>query len=747
MFRTRRICWSKRTVVLAGPLLGFLTALPAFGSTVTVTDTNDSGPGSLRDAIAISAPGDTIDFGVTGTITLSSTLVIDKNLTISGPGAASLSVSGNNSVVVFITAYNTNVTVSGLTVTGGFNAYQGGWGAGIVNLGSLTAIDCVITGNRIPAGGGPGGGIFNYSSLKLINSTVSGNSAAYGGGGVWNNGNAWLEITDSTISANSAVGDGGGVSNVNGTMTITRTLVSGNSSQSSGGGLSNYGTLTLVDSTVSGNSNNGIFNWGGSTLTITGSTVSGNSSVGWGGGLNSWGTVTINNSTFASNTAATGGGIFAYAGVMAVSHSTFAGNRSTQAAPPFGLPTTIASGGGIWNSSVLTLKNTVMADSGNGGNCGGFSGRSAGYNLSDDNSCSSFFIQPGDLNGTPAGLDPAGLQNNGGATKTFALVSSSPALNAIPVSACTDVNSLPVTTDQRGISRPQGSACDMGSFEMITANDTTPPSFSGVPANQSLEATGPGGASATWTDPTASDIVSGSVTVSCSHTSGSTFPLGTTTVTCSASDEAGNSSSASFSITVQDTTAPALTLPASQVVEATGPSGAAATWLGPTAVDLVSGVLPVACSHASGATFPLGTTTVSCSVSDAAGNPAAGTFTVTVVDTTAPAIASVTPSSRVLWPPNHQLVPLSVTVQASDAVSSPVCTITGVTSSEPDNGLGDGDTPNDIQGVSGLNVQLRAERSGRGTGRTYAIAISCVDAAGNATQSSTTVTVPQGQRR
>lgn len=469
MSRTDRICWSKRTVVLGGLLLGFLMAPPAFGSTVTVTHTNDSGPGSLRDAIATSAPGDTIDFGVTGTITLSSTLVIDKDLTISGPGAASLSVSGNNSIVVFVTAYNTNVTISGLTVTRGFNADRGGWGGGIVNRGSMTVSNCVITGNTIPAGGGPGGGIFNYSSLKLINSIVSGNSAAYGGGGVWNNGNARLEITGSTISGNSAVGDGGGVSNVNGVMTITRSLISGNSSQSSGGGLSNIGTLTLVDSTVSGNSNNGIFNWGGSTLKITGSTISGNTSVGWGGGINSWGTLTIANSTFASNAAATGGGILHYAGVMKVSNSTFSGNRAQ------------TGGGGLWTSSTVTLKSTVMADSGAGGNCGSdrAAGTSAGHNLSDDNSCSSFFIQPGDLNSTPAGLDPAGLQDNGGATKTFALMSSSPALDAIPVSACTDVNSLAVATDQRGISRPQGSACDMGSLETLAHSDTTAPVVTG----------------------------------------------------------------------------------------------------------------------------------------------------------------------------------------------------------------------------------------------------------------------------
>jgi hypothetical protein len=467
MFRTNRIWRNKRVVALGGVLLSFLMAAPAFGSTVTVTNTNDSGPGSLRDAIATSAPGGTVDFAVTGTITLSSTLTIDKDLTISGPGASSLSVSGNNSVVVFVTAYNTNVNISGLRVSGGFNASQGGWGGGILNRGFMTVSNCVITGNTIPAGGGPGGGIFNYSTLRVINSIVSGNSAAYGGGGVWNNGNARLEITDSTISGNSAGGDGGGVSNVNGIMTITRTVVSGNSTPSSGGGLSNIGTLTLVDSTVSGNSNSGIFSWGGSTLNISGSTISGNTSVGWGGGLNSWSIATIVNSTFASNTALSGGGILNYSGAMTISNTTFSGNRAR------------SGGGGIWNPG--TLRNTVIADSGDSGNCGGSGGgTSAGHNLSDDGSCSYFFIEPGDVNSTPAGLDPAGLQDNGGATKTFALLAGSPALDAIPASACIDGDSLPLTTDQRGISRPQGSACDIGSFETSAPSDTTAPVVTGM---------------------------------------------------------------------------------------------------------------------------------------------------------------------------------------------------------------------------------------------------------------------------
>jgi hypothetical protein len=129
------------------------------------------------------------------------------------------------------------------------------------------------------------------------------------------------------------------------------------------------------------------------------------------------------------------------------------------------------------------------------------------------------------------------------------------------------------------------------------------------------------------------------VDVDCDTASGSTFPLGATgtTVSCSATDAAGNIAQGSFTITVRDTTKPTLDLPASQSIEATGPLGAAFTYTA-SATDLVDGAVDVDCDTASGSTFPLGATgtTVSCSATDAAGNIAQGSFTITVVDTTKP---------------------------------------------------------------------------------------------------------------
>ncbi len=166
----------------------------------------------------------------------------------------------------------------------------------------------------------------------------------------------------------------------------------------------------------------------------------------------------------------------------------------------------------------------------------------------------------------------------------------------------------------------------------VKVKDTTPPTISGLPANITAEATGPSGAALSYANPTATDLVDGVVVVTCAPLSGSTFPLGTTTVNCSAKDNAGNTASASFTVKVQDTTPPTISgVPANITAEATGPSGAAVTYSNPTATDLVSGTVPVTCTIASGSTFPLGTTTVNCSASDNAGNTASASFKISVI--------------------------------------------------------------------------------------------------------------------
>jgi hypothetical protein len=177
----------------------------------------------------------------------------------------------------------------------------------------------------------------------------------------------------------------------------------------------------------------------------------------------------------------------------------------------------------------------------------------------------------------------------------------------------------------------------------VTVNDTSPPSIT-CPSNQTVSAGANCNAVATYAA-TATDNC-GTPSVNCVPASGATFPLGTTTVTCTATDGASNTASCTFTVTVQDTTAPTLTCPANQTI-ASAPNGAAtaATYMTPTATDNCPGAT-VACVPASGSSFPVGTTTVTCTASDASPNSPDATcsFTITVTQfTPAPTISLVDP--------------------------------------------------------------------------------------------------------
>lgn len=280
-------------------------------------------------------------------------------------------------------------------------------------------------------------------------------------------------------------------------------------------------------------------------------------------------------------------------------------------------------------------------------------------------------------------------------------------------------------------------------IEIVPVNhDTTAPAIA-APGDITAEATSAAGAAVTFAA-TATDDFDGSVPVVASPASGSTFPIGVSSVSLTAKDAAGNAASATFNVTVQDTTAPVVNPQASIVAEATSAAGASVLYPDATATDAV-GVVTIQSNPPSGSTFPLGSTTVTSTARDAAGNTGAGDFSVTVVDTTAPAIASVAPSQGSLWPPNHRMVGITLTAVSSDAVGVTSTKIISVTSSEADNGLGDGDTAGDFVITGAMSVNLRAERAGKGSGRTYTITVEARDAAGNASTRTTTVFVPKSQ--
>jgi hypothetical protein len=275
----------------------------------------------------------------------------------------------------------------------------------------------------------------------------------------------------------------------------------------------------------------------------------------------------------------------------------------------------------------------------------------------------------------------------------------------------------------------------------VSVRDTTAPVIAAV-ANVVAEATSAAGATVAFSA-SASDIVSGAVAVGASPASGSTFAIGTTSVTLSAIDAAGNTATRTFTVTVRDTTAPVLALPANQVLEATSAAGATATFAA-SATDAV-GVTSLTSSAASGSTFPIGTTTVTFTAIDAAGNTTWGSFTITVRDTTAPTITSLSTNAPTLWPPNHKMVAVTLNSTVNDAVGVDSSRIVSATSNEPDDGLGDGDTAGDIEITGAMTLNLRAERSGNGNGRVYSITVEASDAAGNTSTRTVTVSVPKNQ--
>jgi hypothetical protein len=279
-----------------------------------------------------------------------------------------------------------------------------------------------------------------------------------------------------------------------------------------------------------------------------------------------------------------------------------------------------------------------------------------------------------------------------------------------------------------------------GSFTVTVSQQGGPPPHLQGLIDVITEATGPAGAVVTYTVTATNDGV-----VMCLPASGSTFAIGTTQVNCTAMNAFG-SDSGSFNVTVRDTTPPALTLPSNMVVEATGSTGAVVTY-NASASDIVDGNVGVVCTPASGSLFPIATTTVSCTATDSHNNSSSGAFTVTVQDTTAPVVTSITANPGNLWPPDHKMVAVGIIVQTFDAVDpAPVSHIVSVTSNQPINGTGDGDVAPDWVITGPLSLHLRAERAS-GIDRVYTITVVTIDSSGNSTTSTVTVTVSPTKRR
>jgi hypothetical protein len=412
--------------------------------TLIVTNNNNQGAGSLRQAVLDASPADndvvTFATNVTGTIVLTNgELAISKDITILGPGATQLAVSGNSNSRVF-SCQSGNISLSGLTIrngrqlglAGAFEVNgQEGLGGGIFNAATLALSECTIVSNSVAGGqGGPtgsgfagfggngyGGGIANLSTLTLLRCMLLDNTASGGVGGVATNGGS---------PGIGGQGYGGGIYNSNVLTIVGCTFGSNNATAGAGdggpgggngGGIYNLTTMALTNCTLAGNVANG-------------------SSYDFGGGIYDVGSgSTIWSSTLAGNRAAFGGGLEVGGGTPTVGNTIIAGN--------------ISSGGA---GSGPDISGSIL---------------SGDYNLIQDTSGST-------ISGITAhnitGKDPllGALQDNGGATLTRALLSGSPAIDKGKSSG--------LATDQRGAPRPfdfasvtnasGGDGSDIGAFEL-----------------------------------------------------------------------------------------------------------------------------------------------------------------------------------------------------------------------------------------------------------------------------------------
>jgi hypothetical protein len=376
---------------------------------LTVTNTADSGPGSLRWAVAqLDQYGMiTFDLSLPATISLTSgEIVIDKPMSIIGPGIHLLTITSNSTSRV-LNVMETIAWVRYLTIHGGRAQY----GGGIYNSGSLILEVMKLTGNQaVPPDFADeeayGGAIYNTGSIQMILSEISGNSVdsediAYGGG-IANLGDLYLSTV--SVRGNTTGGwtnyGGAGIYNT-GKLTFNYSSLENNSSaghyKGKGGGLLNYGEASLFNSTISSNR----VNEGSS-----------------GGGIHNEGNLSLNFCTMADNSGYFAGGI---SGPAVLANSLLSGNTASE-----------------------------------GGNCGNGEITSLGYNLDSDGTCS--LSGPGDL----SSIDPllGLLSGHESRPNVHPLLSGSPAVDAADPDKCYWV-------DQRNIPRPQGSGCDIGAYEAI----------------------------------------------------------------------------------------------------------------------------------------------------------------------------------------------------------------------------------------------------------------------------------------
>jgi filamentous hemagglutinin family protein len=406
---------STNTLALDAPTINLNAAITNTGSGAllgTATTVNVGALGTVQNGVDVAASGATVNLAA-AIYTLGATVLINKNLTLNGTGANNTIVSGNSFFQVFDIGNNSTINMNGLTISDGF---VNGTGGGIL----------VNTG----------------STLNLSNSNFSNNSADLDGGGVYVSSGAVLNLTNSDFSNNSANGvaiNGGGAIRNFGATTVANSSFTNNSAFNYGGAIyTGGGTLNVIDSMFTGNrgSSGAIDNSGGSKSIISNSTFSGNTARSDGGAISNYtGTVSISNSTFFNNSAtdagANGGAIRNFLGAITISNSILVGNTAPNGNEVF-------LDGGMVNFTGANIVGT------NGLN--GITGASTGTPITPTGAANTV------INTT--------LADNGGATKTHALVKGSIAIDA----SSTTGSAIPTASDQRGIAA--NGIRDIGAFEV-----------------------------------------------------------------------------------------------------------------------------------------------------------------------------------------------------------------------------------------------------------------------------------------
>ncbi len=463
----------------------------------TATNCTDLVPGNctLRDAALAAIDGDTINFDASiSLITLTAGTVETTAVNIIGPGASSLTITTTaaaGSYDLFSVEGIGDAVISGLTVTK--NRIKS------LNDGKFTLDGVTVSGST----GAYGGALYaaNDGELEIIDSTFENNTATAEGGAVYIYNANDATISGSTFMNNEAFADGGAIYGQNVyNVTIVDCRITGNSAADDGGGLSFYqstpAVLSITDTTI--DANDAGDNGGGLKVehdedfdalivNITNSTVSNNTAQTDGGILfdDPGITATINNSTISANAALYGSG-----GVYIGSGSSLTVNQSTISANSSAGTHTGTDGGGIQlgdNTSVVTLSGSIVS-----GNSSGVAG-AADFGLysalpSDTSSFTATNSIIGEVdsritvNGTNnvSSTNPmlGALANNGGTTKTMALLTGSPAIDAGPNPVATFTGN---EFDQRGAgyARVVGGLVDIGAFELQLSSEPIAPSFTG----------------------------------------------------------------------------------------------------------------------------------------------------------------------------------------------------------------------------------------------------------------------------